>query len=52
MKWKATRSIFILNCPFDENHNGYFVFIKRLENCKDFKVKFFDKFNKIAYREL
>ena len=36
MKWKATRPIFILNCPFDKNYNGYFVFIKRLENYEDF----------------
>jgi hypothetical protein len=36
MKWKATRPIFILNCPFDENDNGYFVFIKLSEDFEDF----------------
>ena len=36
MKWRATHPIFILNCPFDENYNEYFIFIKQLENCEDF----------------
>ena len=36
MKWKAALPVFISNRPFEENYNGYFGFIKGLENCKDF----------------
>ena len=52
MKWKATRPIFILNYPFDENYNEYFVFIKRIKAMKIFKVKIFEEFSKIIHREL
>jgi hypothetical protein len=52
MKWKAICPIFILNCPFDKNYNGYFVFIIRLKNCEDFNVKVLDEFSKITHRDL